>query len=76
MRHIDQIESLIKDNLIIKQKNSFDKRNIIYSITPEGKIKALKILTEIKKIILTKLEHKNNIEEINKEVNALLKLIS
>ena len=69
-------KSLVKQNLIVQQKDEIDKRNILYSITEQGKNKGKEIILKINKAISTKLEHKNNVEEINKNIDGLLKLLS
>jgi len=67
---------LIKENKIIKEKDSIDKRSIIYTITDEGKLKAQEILKKIKRGVNSQIEYKNNNEEINKMVAKLLTLLN
>ena len=68
-------KALIKDNLIQKQRDEVDRRNIVYNITEKGKEKAEKLISEIEKATSNKMEYKNNFEEINKNMEELLTLL-
>ncbi len=69
-------QSLIKEDLIKKQKDEIDKRNIVYLITEKGKLKAEELLKEVSKIINNEIEYKNKNAEINAKISELLSLIS
>lgn len=69
-------QSLIKEDLIKKQKDEIDKRNIVYLITEKGKLKAGELLKEVSKIINNEIEYKNKNAEINAKISELLSLIS
>lgn len=69
-------QSLIKEDLIKKQKDEIDKRNIFYLITEKGKLKAGELLKEVSKIINNEIEYKNKNAEINAKISELLSLIS
>lgn len=69
-------QSLIKEDLIKKQKDEIDKRNIFYLITEKGKLKAEELLKEVSKIINNEIEYKNKNAEINAKISELLSLIS
>lgn len=68
-------KALIKENLIQKQRDEVDRRNIVYNITEKGKEKAEKLISEIEKATNNKMEYKNNFEEINKNMEELLTLL-
>lgn len=68
-------KALIKENLIQKQRDEVDRRNIVYNITEKGKEKAEKLISEIEKATSNKMEYKNNFEEINKNMEELLTLL-
>ena len=68
-------KALIKENLIQKQRDEVDRRNIVYNITEKGKEKAEKLISEIEKVTSNKMEYKNNFEEINKNMEELLTLL-
>ena len=69
-------QSLIKEDLIKKQKDEIDKRNIVYLITEKGKLKAGELLKEVSRIINNEIEYKNKNAEINAKISELLSLIS
>lgn len=57
--------------LIVKKQDKIDKRNILVSLTENGKITAEKILEALNKNINKKLAYKNNSEKINEILDTL-----
>ena len=67
---------LIKENLIKKVKDSFDSREICYCITDEGKKYVSNYLLKAEKNFAGELAYKNNMKQINENVENLLELIN
>lgn len=67
---------LIKEGLIVKEKDSIDKRNIVYSITSKGKELAKTKIVLLEKVIFDKIEYKNNNEEFLKNIDNLIKFLN
>jgi len=66
---------LVKDELIVKTKDSFDAREIAFSITNEGKKVLNYYLAKAKKNFESQLAYKNNIKQVNQSVSDLLELV-
>lgn len=70
------LSDMEKKGLVVKKKDEIDKRNIVISLTANGKVKANEVLNALNKNINSTLAYKNNAEEINKLVELLNDKIS
>ncbi len=66
---------LIEEGLVSKSKDSFDTREIFYSITDKGKKCLDEFLTKAQRNFESELAYKNNIKQIDAAINDLLQLV-
>ena len=66
---------LISDGLMTKTRDTFDTREIYYSITDTGTEYLEKFLRKAKKNFESELAYKNNIKQANLAINDLLNLV-
>ena len=66
---------LIKDDLISKTKDTFDSREILYSITKNGKEYLNKFLKQAQKNFENEIEYKNSTKQIYSSAEELLELV-
>ena len=70
------IADLVTKGFVIKKRDNIDKRNIVVSLTLDGKTKANKILESLNKNINNALAYKNNSEGVNTLIEDLNNKIS
>lgn len=70
------IADLVKKGYAVKKHDTIDKRNIVVSLTLNGKIKANKILESLNKNINNSLAYKNNGVEVNNLLDELIEKIN
>lgn len=68
--------SMIKDKLIVKEQESFDKRNIIYTITEKGREYIKEVIKIVDNNINKQLRYTKNAEKINELVKNLNELLN
>ena len=68
--------SLVKEKLIEKNRDSFDTREISYSLTDEGKEFVNAYLLKARKNFEGQLAYKDNMKEVNQAVKDLNELIN
>ena len=66
---------LIEEGLVSKSKDSFDTREIFYSITDAGRKYLDEFLAKAKKNFESELAYKNNIKQIDAAIISLLQLV-
>ena len=66
---------LIEEGLVSKSKDSFDTREIFYSITDKGKKCLDEFLTKAQRNFESELAYKNNIKQIDAAIISLLQLV-
>ena len=66
---------LIEEGLVSKSKDSFDTREIFYSITDAGRKYLDEFLAKAKKNFENELAYKNNIKQIDAAIISLLQLV-
>ena len=66
---------MIEEGLILKAKDSFDTREIFYSITEKGNKYLEDFLNKTKKNFESQLAYKNNIKQVDLAINNLLDLV-
>lgn len=66
---------LIEEGLVSKSKDSFDTREIFYSITDKGEKCLDEFLTKAQRNFESELAYKNNIKQIDAAINDLLQLV-
>ncbi|MBR4124200.1 MAG: winged helix-turn-helix transcriptional regulator [Clostridia bacterium] len=66
---------LIEEGLVSKSKDSFDTREIFYSITDKGKKCLDEFLAKAQRNFESELAYKNNIKQIDAAIISLLQLV-
>ena len=66
---------MIEEGLILKSKDSFDTREIFYSITDKGKKCLDEFLAKAQRNFESELAYKNNIKQIDAAIISLLQLV-